>query len=110
MPRFEATQDFPRPVEEVFAFFRRPANLLRVSPPELKLELLEAPASLELGSRVVLTAQRLGFKQRLVSVVTALEPNRLFRDEQEEGPFGMWKHSHHFETIDRKSTRLNSSH
>jgi ligand-binding SRPBCC domain-containing protein len=99
MPRFESTQDLPRPVEEVFAFFRRPANLLRVSPPELQLKLVEAPESLEVGSRIVLVGQRLGFKQQLVNVVTALEPNRLIQDEQQEGPFGKWSHQHHFEAI-----------
>src|SRR5262245_36748916 len=99
MPRFEATQSFPRPVEEVFEFVLQPANLIRVSPPELNLELVEAPPRLELGSRIVLSAQRLGFKQRLVNEVTALEPNRLMRDEQREGPFGKWVHSHQFEAI-----------
>jgi len=97
MPRFESVQVLPRPVEEVFDFFTRPANLPRVSPPELHLEIVEAPERLALGSRLVLKGRRWGVPQRVVSEVTAFEPNAAFTDEQREGPFGKWVHTHRFE-------------
>src|SRR5262249_11971634 len=52
MPKVEATHVIPRPVAEVFEFFRRTANLPRVAPPELQLRLEAGPERLELGSRV----------------------------------------------------------
>ena len=98
MPTFVSSQILPRPVEEVFAFFRDPANLVRVSPPELYLELLEGPPQLEMGCRLVLRVSRLGIPQKIVSEITALEPNVSFTDTQREGPFGKWIHNHHFES------------
>jgi len=99
MPRFEKTLTFPRPVADVFDFFLQPANLLRVSPPELHLQLVDPPERLQLGSRVTLKGRRWGIPQRITSEVTALEPNVLFVDEQREGPFRKWSHTHRFTSI-----------
>jgi ligand-binding SRPBCC domain-containing protein len=99
MPVFEASQDLPRPVAEVFAFFRDPANLATVSPPELHLRLVEGPAELALGARLVLRGRRWGVPQRVVSEVTAFEPPVTFTDAQIEGPFRKWVHTHTFEEV-----------
>jgi ligand-binding SRPBCC domain-containing protein len=99
MPVFEASHVLPRPVEEVFAFFRTPANLVKLSPPELHVRLVEAPALIELGSRVVLQGRRWGIPQRMVSEITALEAPSSFTDTQVEGPFGKWVHTHRFEAV-----------
>src|SRR5262245_14986371 len=99
MPQFEAVQSFPLPPTEVFEFFRRPANLIRVSPPELHMKLVEGPERVELGSRLVLAGRRWGVPQRVVSEVTAFEMDAVFVDEQREGPFRKWVHTHRFEAI-----------
>jgi ligand-binding SRPBCC domain-containing protein len=105
MPRFETAQTLARKIEEVFDFFRRPANILRISPPDLNLQILEAPELLELGSRIVLQARRWGIAQKLASKVTAFEVNARFVDELQEGPFRKWVQTHRFETIP-EGTRL----
>jgi ligand-binding SRPBCC domain-containing protein len=97
MPQFETTAIFPRPVEEVFEFFRRPANVLAVNPPELNLQLIEAPEVLQRGSRVVLQARKFGIPQRLESEVTVVEPPCLIVDELQQGPFRKWVQTHRFE-------------
>jgi ligand-binding SRPBCC domain-containing protein len=97
MPQFEARLVLSRSLLEAFDFFRRPANLVRISPPELHLRLVEGPERIELGSRVVLQGRRWGVPQRIVSEITAFEEEVLFRDEQREGPFGKWSHTHRFE-------------
>jgi ligand-binding SRPBCC domain-containing protein len=97
MPVFEASQVLLRPVEEVFTFFRDPANLVRISPPELHMRLVEGPALLELGSRIVFQGRRWGIPQRVVSEVTAYDPPTMFSDAQVEGPFRKWVHTHRFE-------------
>lgn len=99
MATFESTQVFPVPLEDLFRFFRDPANLVRVSPPELHMQLVEAPEQLDVGSRIVLRGSRWGIPQRVVSEVTALTPLESFTDEQREGPFGKWVHSHRFERV-----------
>ncbi len=45
MPRFEMIEDLPAPLGRVFDFFSRPANLLKISPPELHAQLVSAPSS-----------------------------------------------------------------
>ena len=100
MPVFESSQTFPKPLQEVFDFFRRPANLVVVSPPELHMRLDEGPEVLQLGSRVVLRGRRWGVPQRVASEVTAFESGVSFTDAQVEGPFGKWVHTHHFEAVD----------
>jgi ligand-binding SRPBCC domain-containing protein len=109
MPVFEATQTFSRPVAEVFDFFCRPANLVRISPPELHLALVEGPERVELGSRIVLKGRRWGISQRVVSQITAFEPEVSFADEQVEGLFRLWKHTHRFEALPEGGTRTTDS-
>jgi ligand-binding SRPBCC domain-containing protein len=94
MPVFERSTTIPRPSAELFEFLARPANLIQVMPPELNMRLVEGPERLFLGAQMVLQTRRWGFAQRIVSKITAFEPNRLFTDEQIEGPFKKWAHSH----------------
>lgn len=97
MPRYESVLTFAKPLESVFDFFLQPANLLRANPPDLNITLVEAPAVVQLGSRIILQARRFGVAQRLVSEVTALQAQALLRDEQREGPFRKWVQTHAFE-------------
>jgi ligand-binding SRPBCC domain-containing protein len=99
MPVFEAATTIARPLPEVFEFFLRPANLPRVSPPELHLQLVEGPERLAVGARVTLVGRRWGVPQRVTSEVTVLEENVCFQDEQREGPFKKFVHAHHFAEV-----------
>src|SRR5205823_13726845 len=105
MPTVAITTDLPRPVEDVFAFFRQPANLVQLAPPELNLELLAAPAELALGARLTWKGRRMGISQQLVNEVTAFEENVLMVQEQRQGPFRRWVVTQHFERI-ADGTRL----
>jgi ligand-binding SRPBCC domain-containing protein len=99
MPRFEISAVYPRPLPDVFDFFRQPANLVRITPPELHMQLIEGPERVELGSRIVLQGRRWGVPQRLVSEITAFERNQKFVDEQRQGPFRSWRHTHDFAEV-----------
>ncbi len=99
MPQFETSTSLSHPVALVFDFLSLSANLVELTPPEFNMRLVEAPERLHLGARVILQARRWGFSQRLVSEVTAFEPNRLLVDEQREGPFPKWIHAHVLEAI-----------
>ncbi|MBY0522967.1 MAG: SRPBCC family protein [Gemmataceae bacterium] len=98
MPHFESSLVVARTLTDVFEFFRQPANLVRVSPPELHMKLVEGPERIELGSRVIIQARRWGVVQRVVSEITSFESDVAFIDEQREGPLKRWKHTHRFET------------
>jgi ligand-binding SRPBCC domain-containing protein len=100
MPRFQTTTTLGRPPAAVFEFLCDPANLVAVTPPEFNMHLVEGPGRLEIGSRVVLQGRRWGFSQRVVNRIVTLEPNRLLVDEQLEGLFKKWIHSHRLEEMD----------
>ena len=106
MPHFEMVENLPAPLSRVFDFFSRPANLVTISPPELHFQLLSGPEQLHLGARVSLQGRRWGLSQRLVSEVTIWEPENRFVDEQREGPFKKWIHTHQFEALPDGGTRV----
>ena len=58
MATFERTMRFNRSAAEVFDFLARPANVVRVSPPDLHLRLVEGPERIELGSRITWKGRR----------------------------------------------------
>lgn len=99
MPHFEAAITLRYPVAEVFDFLSHPAHWIELTPPEFNAHLEGAPEQLSLGARVVVQARRWGFTQRLVSEVTAFQPDQLIVDEQREGPFRKWVHTQRFEAI-----------
>src|SRR5688500_10370956 len=97
MAVFDTSVLLARPPEEVFAFFLKPALMIRIAPPELSLELLEGPEQLSLGARVKVRGRRWGIPHRATTEVTALEMNRLLTECQIEGIFRRWEMSHTFE-------------
>jgi ligand-binding SRPBCC domain-containing protein len=107
MPVFQAAADLLCPPEKVYDFLIRPANSLLVTPPTLKAVLLDAPEVLSVGSRLTIRVWRYGMPQTMTSVVTALEPARLLRDEQAPngGPFRRWAHTHSLE-VTAAGTRM----
>jgi ligand-binding SRPBCC domain-containing protein len=87
MPSITVRQRFAFPVEALFDFFRRPANMVLAAPPELHLQLIEAPEVVEVGSRIVVQIRRWGLSQRIVTEVVDLEENMRIVQEQRHGPF-----------------------
>jgi ligand-binding SRPBCC domain-containing protein len=97
MPTFEAVTLVACPPERVWEFLCRPANLIRVSPPELHMQLVEGPERLQLGSRITVQGRRWGIQQRVTSEVTQFVEMDLLIDEQKQGPFGKFVHMHKIE-------------
>ncbi len=59
---------------------------------------------LSLGDTVTFQARHFGLTWRLKARITAYERPRRFVDEQESGPFKLWRHAHHFEPDDDGGT------
>ena len=92
---YTCTLDFPR--ETVFAFFSNAANLGRMSPPELELELLTPlPVAMGEGAVISFRVKMFGFPLTWVSRISAWSPPDLFVEEQQEGPYRQWTHRHGF--------------
>lgn len=80
----------------VFAFFERPDAFEKLIPPDEDVELVKAPKSLHVGTRVAIRT-RIGpipiqWEVEHVEYI----PGRLFVDRQVHGPFAAWTHRHEF--------------
>ncbi len=83
------------PAGRVRAFHAHPEALAAITPPPIRLQLRDAPASLESGDRMRFT---LWFGPLPVHWAARLEDvtPRGFVDVQESGPFRRWVHRHAF--------------
>ena len=80
--------------ERVFAFHEAPDAFERLQPPWQETEIVRPPASLEVGTRVVLRVKVGPFWQKMVAEHVEYEPGRMFADRLVEGPFAKWLHRH----------------
>ena len=91
----------PLELEAVFAFFAEAQNLERITPPELSFRLV-SPAPLEIGKDTVIDYRlRLwGIPFSWRSLVSHWDPPHTFVDEQIQGPYKLWHHTHTFAAVD----------
>lgn len=90
-------QIIPQPLVHVFAFFERPENLARITPPWLDFRILTpSPILMKRGTTIEYSIRVLGVKARWTSRITMYEPPHAFVDEQIEGPYSFWHHTHRF--------------
>lgn len=94
MPTFVRRVLIDAPVSAVFRFHEREDALSLLSPPFPPMRVVSRSGGIGAGARVEL---RVAGLIRWVAVHTAFERDRLFVDEQEEGPFRRWTHRHEFE-------------
>lgn len=97
MPVFRHRTELDHPVEDIFAWHRRPGALERLTPPWEDVRVLEREGGIDAGGRVVLGIRQGPATVRWEIAHTHLEENRLFVDEQVRGPFSRWRHEHRFE-------------
>jgi len=100
MTRYERTVRIEAPIERVFHFHDDTANLLRITPPNIKVQ-IEAMGTPGPGYEVLLKVRQFGlFTMRWLVRITAYEPPHLMIDEQISGPFATWKQIREFRTVD----------
>lgn len=86
----------------VFAFHEEKDAFARLQPPWQETEILQPPASLEVGTRVILRVKVGPFWQRMVAEHVAYEPGKMFADQLVEGPFAKWHHQHIVTPLDEE--------
>lgn len=94
MPTFETSTVIQCRVETAFEFLARPANVVKVTRPEVQLTLVEFPEYLEKGSRLKFQLAGYGPVQHFEHEITQFEPNRRFVEEQVTGPLQSFVHEH----------------
>ena len=92
------TQLVAAPLEQVFAFFSDAANLEALTPAFLHFSILTPlPIAMRVGAQIDYQLSLFGVPLRWRTRITAFEPGRGFVDEQESGPYALWRHAHEFE-------------
>lgn len=107
--KFVKESTFAAPAEVVFAFHELPDAFERLQPPWQKVEILQHPSSLEVGTVVRLRVGMppFGFpSQEIVAEHVAYEPGRSFTDRMVKGPFRQWLHHHLVEPVGPSSAQL----
>lgn len=96
--RLERSQRISRRRDEVFAFFADASNLEAITPPFLHFRILSPlPMEMRPGARIDYALSLGGVPFRWRTRITAWKPLVLFVDEQESGPYRLWRHTHRFE-------------
>lgn len=96
MPTFERESRVEVPVKELFAWHNRQQVFARLTPPWEKIRVIEKQGGVENGSRLVMEIRQGPFRRRWVAVHSDYVPGKQFCDEQVEGPFTKWIHTHQF--------------
>lgn len=92
------TQVVARPLDEVFAFFSDASNLEALTPPFLRFRILTPmPVHMHTGARIEYRLTICGVPARWRTRITDWQPGVRFVDEQESGPYTLWRHTHEFE-------------
>lgn len=93
---FERVLDLDVPVAVLWAFHERPDALEVLRPPWERMEVVQPPRSLEVGTRVILKAYIGPVPMTIISEHVAYEKGRLFTDRMVRGPFKSFVHEHRF--------------
>ncbi|HEX6240184.1 MAG TPA: SRPBCC family protein [Polyangiales bacterium] len=93
------TQLVAAPLDEVFAFFSDAANLEALTPPFLHFRILTPlPITMHVGAQIDYQLSLFGVPLRWRTRITDWRPGCSFVDEQESGPYALWRHTHEFES------------
>ena len=92
--RFEHVHEVAAGADEVFAVFRAPSNLARLTPRLLRPRIIEAPATITAGERLRYRIGVLGIGVEWIAEIAEWDPPRRFTDVQVRGPYASWTHTH----------------
>lgn len=102
MQRFEYFQFVPASLDTVWDFFSSPANLSKITPPEMGFR-ITSPEQHDFYAGMFITykvSPALGIKLDWVTEITQINTRKFFIDEQRRGPYSIWHHEHHFKEVE----------
>ena len=83
-------------------FFSSPGNLQKITPKYMGFDvLMEVPEKMYEGLMIEYRVRPLlGIPMNWITEITHVKEHQFFVDEQRKGPYRIWHHEHHFETVD----------
>ena len=94
------THQIDAPLDKVFDFFSKPENLSKITPAKLGFNILTpSPIKMEKGTLIDYTIKLAGIPLRWRSLITEYDPPKKFVDEQLNGPYSYWHHTHSFRAV-----------
>jgi ligand-binding SRPBCC domain-containing protein len=85
-------------IQEVWDFFSAPANLSKITPPQMNFKIIDMQGDKMFAGQIiryrvtVLPLVRVGW----TTEITEVENGLTFVDEQRKGPYRLWRHRHTF--------------
>jgi ligand-binding SRPBCC domain-containing protein len=95
-------------LETCWRFFSNPANLARITPPDLDFQILsDLPHEIYEGLMIEYRVRPLfGIPLPWLTEITHVRRPSFFVDEQRVGPYAVWHHEHEFHAIDAQRTEI----
>jgi ligand-binding SRPBCC domain-containing protein len=102
MRNLEFQQFLPLTAEKAWDFFSNPANLNRITPPEMNF-IITSMVPERIYPGLIITykvSPLLGIPVSWVTEITQVKEPLYFVDDQRAGPYAIWHHEHHFKPVD----------
>lgn len=95
--RLSTAQFIPQPLPDVFAFFTKPENLERITPPLLNFHIKKSSSeAVAEGTRIEYRLKVRGVPLHWETLIRDWQTEKRFVDTQEKGPYSVWHHKHEF--------------
>jgi len=106
MAFFEHSFTVSRPTSVVWEFLSDVNNIARCTPPEAKIDILEAPGSIAVGERFRFRVRAFGQSREALHEIVEVTPGSVFVENQVEGPAKSWVHRHAVESLGDSDSRV----
>jgi len=90
-------------VPEIWDFISSPANLKKITPEYMGFDITSTDMPQKMYPGMIISykvSPMLGIKLTWVTEITHVHEGVFFVDEQRMGPYKIWHHEHHLETVD----------
>jgi ligand-binding SRPBCC domain-containing protein len=105
--KLETSVELSKPLEKVFDFFSKAENLEVLTPEYLNFKILTPlPITMNEGRLIDYQIRLFGIPIRWRTEIKQWNPPHSFMDTQLKGPYLLWEHTHSFESLGERGTRM----